>query len=196
MRIPAELTVVFVAGLFGLIPLIVQIATTRAQRKDRVTRINTLRAELEFLVQLNALQEKVGATDETAKSQTNRVISDSLGKLLDQYNKLSHIPSAAAAGGEQSSPRQLSFFRRAFLLYEPQTNSGWVLHTLFYVFAFYVVSLSLIAILFFDLVNILEAGLFVIPLGVALLILQRFARRNADRKSQRHSLRGTWSLTR
>ncbi len=179
MRIPTELTVVFVAGFFGLIPLIVQLATTRAQRKERGTRINNLRAELEFLVQLNELHEKVGATDETAKSQTNLVISDSLDKLLNQYNRLSHLPPSAAAGGEQSSPRQLSFFRRAFLLYVPQTSSGWVLHTLFYVVAFYIVSLSLIAILFFDLGDILETGLFVIPLSVALLILQRFARRNA-----------------
>ena len=41
-----ELAVAIVAGLFGLVPLMVQIATTRAQRRDRMSRLNQLRAEL------------------------------------------------------------------------------------------------------------------------------------------------------
>ena len=51
-----ELTVALVAGLFGLVPLTVQIATTRAQRRDRMTRLNHLRAELELLEHLHTLQ--------------------------------------------------------------------------------------------------------------------------------------------
>jgi len=35
-----ELAVAFVAGFFGLIPLMVQIVTTRTQRRDRMTRLN------------------------------------------------------------------------------------------------------------------------------------------------------------
>src|SRR5215204_3725454 len=125
----------FVAGLFGLIPLMVQIATTRAQRRDRMTRLNQLRAELELLERLHTLEGKVSAQDEAAKPRTNLVISEALSKLLDQYNKLSEIAPSTVVGGKEHSSRQLSFLRRAFLLYNPHTTSGWILHTLFYMCA-------------------------------------------------------------
>ena len=92
-----ELAVAFVAGLFGLIPLMVQIASTRAQRRDRMTRLNHLRAEQELLERLHTLQGKVSARDEAAKPQTKLVISDSLSKLLDQYNELAEIAPPAIA---------------------------------------------------------------------------------------------------
>jgi hypothetical protein len=89
-----ELAVALVCGgLFGLAPLMVQIATTRAQRRDRMFRLNQLRAELELLERLHILQGMVRATDEAAKPQANRVISDPLGKVLEQYNRLSEVPS-------------------------------------------------------------------------------------------------------
>src|SRR5215211_5140234 len=96
----AELAVTLVAGLFGLVPLIVQIATTRAQRRDRMTRLNQLRAELELLEHLHTLQGKVGTTDEAAKPQTNQVISDTLSKILEQYNNLSEIAPSRVVGGK------------------------------------------------------------------------------------------------
>ena len=66
----------FVAGLFGLVPLMVQIATARAQRRDRMTRLNQLQAELEFLERLHALEGKVGAQDETAAPRTDLAMSE------------------------------------------------------------------------------------------------------------------------
>jgi hypothetical protein len=51
-----ELAVPFVAGLFGLIPLMWQLSATRAQRQDRMTRLTHLRAELELLERLNTLR--------------------------------------------------------------------------------------------------------------------------------------------
>jgi hypothetical protein len=181
----------FVAGYFGLIPLIVQMASTRAQRRDRMTRPNHLRAELGFLEQLNTLQGKVGTTDEAARPQTNLIISDSPGKLLDQYNKLSEIPPSAVEGGKQLSPRQLSFFRRAFLLCHPPTTSGWILHTHFYVITIHFVLQSLLTIILpFLLGNpsewvygLLGVVMFAIPVGIVLLIIQRLARRNAARNA-------------
>jgi hypothetical protein len=140
----AELAVALVAGLFGLVPLMVQIATTRAQRRDRMSRLNQLQAELELLEHLHTLQGKVGTTDEAAKPQTNQVISDTLSKILEQYNNLSEIAPSRVVGGKPPSRRQLSFFRRAFLLYNPHTIFGWTLHTLFYmiatIFVFYCIA--------------------------------------------------------
>ena len=88
-----------VAGLFGLVTLMVQIAvqiaTTRVQRRDRMSRLNQLQAELELLERLHTLQGEVSATDEAAKPQTDPVIRDSLSKVLEQYNKLSEFPPSA-----------------------------------------------------------------------------------------------------
>jgi hypothetical protein len=177
-----ELAVAFVAGLFGLIPVMVQIASTRAQRRDRMTRLNQLRAELELLERLSTLVEgKVSAGDEAAKPQTNLVISDSLSKLLDQYNKLSEIAPYGVVGAKPPSPRQFSFLRRAFLLYNPRTTSGWILHTLFYMLAIIFVTWFLFALIAFVPIPaaLLVAALLDIPIGIALLIIQRNAARNA-----------------
>jgi hypothetical protein len=178
-----ELAAVFVAGLFGLIPLMVQIATTRAQRRDRMTRLNHLQAELELLERLHTLQGKVSATDEAAKPQTNLVISAALSTIWDQYNKLSEIAPSTVVGGKQPSARQISFLRRTFLLYTPHTTSGWIWHTLFYMLA-----IIFGFMVFFAVALGVEAGrgafftfMFVYgtPVGIALLIIQRRARRTA-----------------
>jgi hypothetical protein len=94
-----ELAVAIVAGLFGLVPLMVQIVSPRAQRRDRMTRLNQLRAELELLERLHTLQGEVSATDEATKPPTNVVIRDSLSKVLNQYNKLSEIAPSTVVGG-------------------------------------------------------------------------------------------------
>jgi hypothetical protein len=183
-----ELAVALVAGLFGLIPLMVQIVSTRAQRRDRVYRLNQLQAELELLERLHALQGKVGAPGEAANPQTNLEINDSLRKLLDQYNKLSEIAPSAVGGRKQPSARQLSFLRRAFLLYRPHTISGWILHTLFYIFAIIIASTFLTIVAAPLTFNIdphhrLEYlpgwAFYAIPGGIVLLIIQRRAQRNA-----------------
>jgi hypothetical protein len=188
-----ELAVALVAGLFGLVPLMVQIATTRAQRRDRMSRLNQLRAELELLERLHTLQGEVSTTDEATKPQTNVVIRDSLSKVLDQYNKLSEIAPSTVVGGKQPSPENLSFIRRAFLLYNPHTTSGWIFHTLFYMLAIIFVSLSVLwSPYFYDPkylssmgVGGMVAALFLlsIPVGIPLLITQRLARRNAARNA-------------
>jgi hypothetical protein len=177
----------FVAGLFGLIPLMVQIATSRAQRRDRIYRLNQLQAELELLERLHALQAEVSAPDEATKPQTDLVISDSVRKLLEQYNELSEITPSAAAGSKQPYPEQHSFLRRAFLMYNPQTASGWLWHTLFYIFA------SILVFLLFGEVSVLFGVgwtsfllgmlIFVLPVSIALLIFQRLARHHAVRSA-------------
>ena len=187
-----ELTVALVAGLFGLVPLMVQIVTTRAQRRDRMTRLNHLRADLELLEHLHTLQGEVGTTDEAAKPQTNQVISDTLSKVLEQYNNLSEIAPSTVVGGKSPSRRQLSFFRCAFLLYNLPTISGWILHTLFYMIATIFVFLwigELSGFFSSDAIGTTLAymGGDVVVYGIPLLILQRLARRNAARLEQHNA---------
>jgi hypothetical protein len=138
-----ELAVALVAGVFGLAPLMVQIVTTRSQRRDRMSRLNQLHAELELLERLHTLQGEVSATDEAAKPQTDPVIRDSLSKVLEQYNKLSEIPPSVVDSDKMPPPRRLSFFRRVFRLYRPRTISGWIVSTLVYMVVSYVVVLVL-----------------------------------------------------
>jgi hypothetical protein len=192
------LIVAFVAGLFGLLPLMWQISVTRAQRRDRMTRLSHLRAELELLERLKTLQGEVSAGDEAANRELDRTINNSLSYVMGQYNALSEIaPSKIAPSstksvpstvgdGEQPSPRQLSFLRsflrRALLLYDPNTALGWILHTVFYIVAFIFVTWSLMAIAFGSGTFSTQFGTWAFlatPIGIVLLIVRHFARRHA-----------------
>jgi hypothetical protein len=166
-----------VAGLFGLIPLLVQIVTSRAQRRDRMTRLKHLLAELELLERLHTLQGKVAATDEAAKARTDLVISDELSNLVNRYVQLSEITPSSTSG-------ELSILRRALLMYKAETTSGQILHTLFHMLA------SLVIIVPYLLLPSIVSGafgvddillltfLFFIPSGIVLLIIHRLARRH------------------
>jgi len=108
-----QLAVAFVAGLFGLIPLMVQIASTRAQRRDRMTRLNHLRAELEFLEQLDTLQGKVNARDEAAMD-------------LRRFRGLFQTENSARKGEqchEQTLPTHRSFAEKLSGWLGPPTRS-------------------------------------------------------------------------
>jgi len=190
MRIPVELAVPFVAGLFGLIPLMVQIATARAQRKDKTARLNNLRSELEFLERLNTLHVQIGASNEDAQRQVSSVISSAVSKLLDQYNTLPE-PARPGAAGEQSFQEKLSFVRRMFLLYTPHTVAGWTLHTVFYAGSLFFVTMCIASVADrydpasgADMLAPLLA-VWVVILGIPLVILQRLARRQDRRDTAR-----------
>ena len=178
-----ELAVALVAGLFSLIPLMVQIATTRAQHRDRMTRLTQLRTELELLERLRTLQGEISVTDESANPQTDLVIRNSLSKVLAQYNSLSEITPSGVVGGKPPPPQQLSFLRRAFLLYNPHTTSGWVLHTLFYFFALFFIAWLPHSPSDFKPTLLVGWAITAIPLGIVLLVLRRLARRNATRNA-------------
>jgi hypothetical protein len=195
-----EYGVALLAGLFGLIPLMWQIASTRAQRRDRMTRLTHLRAELELLERLNTLEGQVSAGDEAAKRELDLTINNALSYVMGQYNALSEIapskiaPSTKSApstvvGGKQPSPRQLSFLRRALLLYDPNTALGWVLHTVFYVLSFFVVGFFLfgVAVPPYHVDYFLGWLVISTPIGIALVIIQRLARRHTAHSEETHS---------
>jgi hypothetical protein len=133
MRVPVELLVALVAGLeFGLVPAMLQITATMLQRRDKATRLNNPRAELEFLERLNTLHTQFVAGDEDAQRQASIRISEAVTNLLEQYSTLVERDRAAVDGGKPPSQVQPPFFRRVFLLYWPDTTAGRVLHTAFY----------------------------------------------------------------
>ena len=179
-----EVAVALVAGLFGLVPVTVQIATARAQRKDKTVRLNHLRAELEFLERLHTLHAQLGAANEDAQGQIKSMVSSSVIKLLNQYSTLPETARPAVAGGKPPSRQELSLLRRMFLLYSPNTVSGWILHTLFYVVGLILVTACL-SFLFLTAIGDYASGdiaILVISLviyGLPLLLIHRLARRNA-----------------
>jgi hypothetical protein len=140
---------------------------------------------LELLEHVHTLQGKVGAPDEVAKPQTSDVISDSLSRVLEQYNNLAEIAPSTVVGGKPSSPRELSFLRRVFLLYNPRTLLGWIFHTLFYISTMiFGLDLLLDLPLLFqrgtgEFLSEVASNVFVF--GLLSLIFQRLARRNASR---------------
>ena len=166
-----------------------------------MTRLSHPRAELELLERLNALQGAVSAGDEAAKRKLDLTISNAISYVMGQYNALaeiapSKIASSTEVAGKQRSPREISFLRRAFLLYNPRTTSGWVLHTLFYMIAVIFVFVTLGDVLnviftgsvFFSGSSQIGANLLTLAIdaagwGIPLLILQRLARRNARRNA-------------
>lgn len=204
MSIPENVVIAFVAGFFGLVPLMVQWATTRAQRRDRSTRLNNLRTELEFLERLSTVLEETATEDDSAKLQTKLRVQNAVSHLLDQYNAL---PKAVPFGGDvKRSITQRPLFSRILLLYQPKSALGWWLHTLFYVILLMFATLFILVsghysqgFAGFDLRvalwTVVELAPLWIMFSLTLLILQRLARRaelrDAVRSEDRYPPRGT-----
>lgn len=182
-----EVLVALLAGMFGLAPIMLQVATARAQRKDKTARPNHLRAELEFLERLGTLHEQVVTREDPARLQTKARIGEAANNLLDEYKALPRATGPSLEGARRSSEqtsKQFSIFRRMFLIYAPETLVGWVLHTLFYVLALILISLTLLGTVGTEqgLAGGLLTSLAVwgVIVGIPLLIVQRLARRYGD----------------
>jgi len=72
------------------------------------------------------------------------------------------------------------------LLYKPETLTGWLLHTLFYVFGIIFVIVMLVVLSGPETPSGEDAlmgviTIFAVPIGITLLIIQRLARRIALR---------------
>lgn len=154
-----------------------------------MSRLELLRAEIEFLERMHALGGKVGAQDEAeaANSRTGLAIGDSFDALWDRYNKLPELAPPAGTADKGTLSQRRSLLKRAFLLYTPQTAMGWVFHTLFYMFVI------LFAFVLSGAVALAAGGYWVgaaqvmgfygIPFGIALFIFQRRARQDATRSA-------------
>lgn len=175
------------AGSFGLVPVMLQWFATISQRRDRSTRLNNLRTELDFLERLSAVHETTGVEDGLTPQQTKLKIYNAVSDLLEQYSALPK-DVRPTAGADRRSVERRTLFRRVFLLYTPETMLGWVLHSIFYVLL--IVILTLLISGFFNPPTDNETGAnefgylligLVIIFALPLLILHRLARRQAAR---------------
>jgi hypothetical protein len=161
-----------------------QIATAIAQRRDRMTRLNRLRAELEFLERLNTLHTEFVARDKDAQNQVNTRISSAVSNLLDEYSTLIETDCPAVVGSKPPSQQKPAVFRRLFLLYSPSTTPGWVLHTVFYMVGLVFVTWTLFFLVGgsaggFDSADVTVYAVIGTPLVIVLLVIRGLARRNA-----------------
>lgn len=124
MTFSDNLMVSVIAGVFGLIPALLQWVAALSQRRDRATRLEQLRGELEFLERWSQLKLRI---QPAVVGETDRELQSALDRLLAEFHVLSRR-------GEPSLARaDLSRTRRIFLLYTPPTRRAWRWHTVFYV---------------------------------------------------------------
>src|SRR5262245_42314933 len=119
-----------IAGLFGLVPVIVQLVAARSQAKSRNNEVARLGAELEFLTKLDTLSR--AAVKDVPVPPPVVGLHDDLARLLSDYRAIR--PFAIQHPG----PGTLSFVSRLFLLFRPHSAPGWLLHTVFYFLVIFV----------------------------------------------------------
>lgn len=123
-----------IGGLVALVPVLFQIISNRARRKSSEYKLSSLASELEFLEKWSALYDRHQQVDEAARSASTA--ANVASKLEDVYSRYLLI----TLHGHKEIPTpatNLSFLRRAFLLFKPTSAKGWLYHTIFYYFAIF-----------------------------------------------------------
>jgi hypothetical protein len=176
--------IAIIGGLMGLVPLVVQVISNRSQRKSHGHRLANLAAELEFLEKWTHLRKEHQADGVMTQSDSSGagVVSD-LERILTQFQSL----KLRKEEHEKKPIHDVSFLRRAFLLFLPVSAKGWLYHTAYYVLAFmtwWMIWVSIFDVLFswpnLDSDLILGTTIFVLILSVPTTIFWRKA--NRDRK--------------
>ena len=123
-----KLLVAAVAGLFGFLPVLLQWMSARAAAKSRASRITLLSEELKFLEQWVNLSN-VGSHEEQSRERppVPEAIQIDLANILSEYRSLREQELKG-----QARPQNVSFVRRALLLFRPSTRLGWLIHSTFY----------------------------------------------------------------
>ena len=122
-----KLLMAVVAGLFGLVPVIVQLVSARSQSKSRSNHITRLSTELEFLNKLSELSRTHAGVLPAERAAQPLDVQPDLSNLLLDYRKVRQGPVPVRA--PDTAP---SFAARALLLFVPPTAAGWAIHSAFY----------------------------------------------------------------
>jgi hypothetical protein len=122
-----KILLAMIAGLFGLLPALMQFLSQRASARSHNNHIARLMSELEFL-------ERVSSLSKGAESPRLDVNQDA-ARILGEYRALREGEAKAKAA---QGPVKVSFVRRLLLLFTPPTATGWVLHTVFYVLLIFI----------------------------------------------------------
>jgi len=174
-----NLLVSIVAGLFGLIPLILQWLSDRSKTKSKHDRILKFSNELEFLEKWVNLYSESLTNEKTQQVQmAPQSVQSDLERILAEYRYLREESEL----GEQERPSKVSFIRRMLLLFRPSTEKARLIHSIFYFLLIFAIAM---------LVSDLQSPTFdpqtgenefgdlllgiIIFLGPPLLLLQRAA---------------------
>jgi len=123
-----KLLVAVVAGLFGLLPVLLQWLSARGAAKSRNTRITLLSEELQFLERwVNLSRVGLGEGQTQPGGTLSQAVQADLAQILAEYRSLREQELKSHA-----RPESVSFGRRALLLFRPSTGRGWLIHTTFY----------------------------------------------------------------
>jgi hypothetical protein len=144
-----------VAGLFGLIPALLQWVSERSKSRSRNGQLSRLLSELQYLnewAKIAIIFKDTGAPHQDTKIFTSLEVE--LKKNLAEYASLREevqkTPLPAA---------EISSIRRYLLLFPPSGFKGWLVHSIFYSFGIFTFTLLCFIVVYGDLIAI-EGELF------------------------------------
>lgn len=120
-----NLVIALSVALLGVLPNLWRILEGRRSSKSNVHRIERLKAELDFLTILLTLSKDIA----DAVAQRASLVYAEYLEVKDGTR--GHIPVLPG------------IFRRLFLLFQPVTKAGWVLHSIFYTLVLFSAALIL-----------------------------------------------------
>ncbi|WNO08128.1 hypothetical protein [Teredinibacter sp. KSP-S5-2] len=115
-----KILMALIAGLFGLLPIIIQMLNERSRRRSATFRLDRLIKEIEFLEAYGRVTESYG------EAQNPGLMSADLLSVREEYKQIRFDLEKSTA---KSS---ISWWQRLFLLFRPLSTKGWVVHTAFY----------------------------------------------------------------
>lgn len=186
-----KILVAVVAGLFGLIPAVLQWIAERAKRRGKSHVLSELKDELDFLEKWGKAIRDLGvsptATENAAGSSMPSLLASEIEKdmrrVLQRYRQIGAFKQVV----DNREILELPWFRKMLLLFKPRSTLGSIYHTAFYflIFFFIAILISDYSAPTFDPktgeneFKYLVIGLTVI-LGLPILLLQRAAVNNRN----------------
>lgn len=134
---PEAVLAAIVTGLIGLVPLVVQAVSGRANRKSHGHRLAHLSAEVEFLEKWTRLRQAQPPVDGAQRVESPGAAMAQLDRIFDQYQEL------GSSKDEQAKVRiqHVGFLRRNLLLFLPLSSKGWFYHSVYYVTVLFILTL-------------------------------------------------------
>jgi len=176
-----------VAGLFGLLPILIQRISERSKAKSKQHKISKLANELEFLKQwVNLYLEGIGKPEEQTE-KSSQVLQPDLDRILTEYRSLKEEEDKEAQKVLEASA-EVSLARRVLLLYRPISGMAWVVHTIFYILVLFVTALLVTGGIDVTQDVLKPSGFMMLVLGAViifgplLVVLQRVAVRLREKK--------------
>ena len=127
-----KIIVAVIVGLIGLVPVLLQSLSNKRREKGFSSQLKKLQDELGFLEKWKTFSSTVHETKDQYNETANKIIGESLHSILEQYKTLNEEESKFKQEKDVTDVKQISLIRRLFLLFLPQSFTGWILHSFFY----------------------------------------------------------------